>query len=71
MTKKIKLLLFSVTVCMAVLIFFSLPINLGFFTTCTDAYARPTPPVGGAPEPSVYAVASLVWAYIAAKKLKK
>jgi len=70
MTKKIKLLLFSVTICMAVLIFFSLPINLGFFTTCTDAYAVvfcPSP----APEPSVYAVASLVWAYIGVKKLKK
>ena len=69
MTTKIKLLLFSVTLFMAVIIFFSIPINLGIFTICTDAYAQPTP--GKVPEPPLYAVVSLVGAYIAVKKLKK
>ncbi|MGO9138079.1 MAG: hypothetical protein ACLP9S_16770 [Syntrophales bacterium] len=68
MTAKIKLLLFSVTVFMAVIIFFSIPINLGIFTAGADAYAQGGSPTG---EPSLHAVVSLVGTYIAVKKMKK
>lgn len=62
---KIKLLLLSVTLAVAVLVLFSIPIHLGIFTTCTDAYGQLTCKV---PEPSGSAVAALVGAYLLLKR---
>jgi hypothetical protein len=59
MTKKIKVLLISVSVFTGLFISLSVPMGIFLFATCPDAHAVAT----AAPEPSIFPVITMIGVY--------